>query len=137
MHRKALIAIAVGSILGGAAYAAGEQSAPTSSPDSQAPPAGVTGVNGHSVTPGNSSSQSTTAADKQIARDQRDIAHDQSAIRDYQKDVRYDQAKIGQNQAEIRADEQNIRAEEHAGALVPGQLEGVELVIRVGADEFL
>jgi hypothetical protein len=50
MHRKALIAIAVGSILGGAAYAAGEQPAPTSSPDSQAPPASVTGVNGQPVT---------------------------------------------------------------------------------------
>src|SRR5271170_6268272 len=125
MHRKALIAIAVGSILGGAAAnAAGEQPVAISSPDSQAPPV-VGGANGQPITPqtstqtwsksstpvaGRSSqrTQPTTAADEQIAQDQRAIAHAQDAIRDYRQDMRYDQAKIGQNQADIRADKQNI-----------------------------
>jgi hypothetical protein len=104
MHRKALIAVAVGSILGGAAYAAGEQ--PVAISSSGAPPAGVTGANGQPVAPQASTSgtSSTTAADEQIPRDQRAIAHDQGVDRDYRKDIRNDQAKIGEDHTDIRSD---------------------------------
>ncbi len=43
MYRKALIAIAVGSIVGAAAQAAGEQPVAISSPDSQTPPVNCDG----------------------------------------------------------------------------------------------
>lgn len=63
MYRKALIAIAVGSIVGAAAQAAGEQPVAISSPDSQTPPVNVTGANGRPITPqtsGQTSAKSTT-----------------------------------------------------------------------------
>jgi hypothetical protein len=118
MHRKALIAIAVGSILGAAAHAAGEQPAAMSNPDSQVPPAAMTGTNGQAAAPQTSAqtssksttqvagtgTQPTTAADGQIAQDQRAMAHDQRTVAHDQKDIRYDRAKIGQNEADIRSD---------------------------------
>jgi hypothetical protein len=128
MHRKALIAITVGSILGSAAHAAGEQPAAVSSPDSQAPPVSVTGENGQPITPETSAH---TQANKQIAQDQRAGATTspggassetkttasstptQSTYRANMaaddRGIAHDQAAIGEDRKDIRYDQAQIR----------------------------
>jgi hypothetical protein len=126
MHRKTLIAIAVGSILGTAlprAYAAagqqpaaaGQQPAPALSQDNQQQAAASANAEGTLVPPQTGMAQDERShADNRdtsqgdAAKDQRDVVRDRRDIKTDRKDVTRDREDIRTDQRDIKTDRKDI-----------------------------